>query len=120
MNENPQLDRGFAVWWWLAFALSAPLFLRTLWERTALTWREGPQNVGFSLAHLHPEFLMIGFLGYVAMWAWLITIGVVAARRRSLPSGFQLVYFVITALAVIISFVPYQLWAALGGVAVNP
>ena len=33
------------------------------WEQTWLTWTHGQQMFGFSLAHQHPELLLLGFLG---------------------------------------------------------
>ena len=119
MSERAVLGRGLVIWWWLALAASAPLYVRILWEQTALTWQRGPQMIGFSLAHQHPEILFLGLLGYVGMLSWLVTAGVSALRRRSSPKGVQLVYVIITLVAVLIAFVPYHIWAGLGGVTVR-
>jgi hypothetical protein len=118
-DEGRVFGRRLVLWWWVAVAASAPLYLRLLWEQTALTWQRGPQMVGFSLAHQHPEVLFIGLAGYVGMMAWLIAAGVSTLRRRSLPQGVQLAYLVVALVGVLVAFVPYEIWAGLGGVTVN-
>jgi hypothetical protein len=42
-----------------------------------------------------------------------------ALRRGSLPKGVQLAYLVVTIVAVLVAFVPYPIWASLGGVTVK-
>lgn len=118
-RDDRVFGRRLVLWWWAALAASAPLYVRILWEQTALTWRRGPQMIGFSLAHQHPEILFLGLVGYVGMVAWLIAAGVSAVRRRSLPQGVQLAYLVVTLVAVLVAFVPYEIWAGLGGVTVK-
>jgi hypothetical protein len=119
MSERRVFGRGLVIWWRLALAASAPLYVRILWEQTALTWQRGPQMIGFSLAHQHPEILLLGLVGYVGMLAWLVAAGVSALWRRSLPKGVQLAYLIITVVAVLIALVPYHIWAGLGGVTVR-
>ena len=119
MTERPVFGRGLVIWWWVALAASVPLYLRILWEQTALTWQRGPQMIGFSLAHQHPEIVLLGLVGYVGMLVWLVAAGVSALRRRSLPKGVQLAYVVITVAAVLVALVPYRIWAGLGGVTVG-
>jgi hypothetical protein len=75
--------------------------------------------IGFSLAHQHPEIMFLGLVGYAGMLVWLVAAGVSALRRRSLPKGVQLAYLVVTVVAVLVAFVPYQIWASLGGVTVK-
>src|SRR5450755_348323 len=120
MNESDPrvLGRGLLIWWWIAIAASTPLFIRTLWEETLLTWREGPQMIGFTIAHVHPEILLLGVLGYLATLAWLVTAVVLFLKRRKRPSGVQLAYLAIAVGGFAVSLVPYRFWASLGGVKV--
>src|SRR5688572_11951828 len=111
MSERRVFSRSLIIWWWLALAASAPLYVRILWEQTALTWRRGPQMIGFSLAHQHPEVIFLGLVGYMGMMSWLVAAGVSALRQRLLPKGVQIAYFIVTVVAALLAFVPYQFWA---------
>jgi hypothetical protein len=119
MSEGRVFGSSLVLWWWVALTASAPLYLRMLWEQTALTWQRGPQMIGFSLAHQHPEILFLGLIGYAGMMAWLVAAGVTTLRRRSLPRGVQLAYLLVTLVAVLVAFVPYEIWAGLGGITVK-
>ena len=119
MSEDRVFGRKLVIWWWLALAASAPLYVRILWEQTALTWRRGPQMIGFSLAHQHPEIILLGLVGYAGMIGWLVVAGVSALRRGSVPKGVHLVYVIVTIVAVLVALVPYEIWARLGGVTVK-
>jgi hypothetical protein len=72
--------------------------------------------IGFSLAHQHPEIILLGLVGYAGMLVWVVAAVVCALYRRSLPKGAQLAYLVVTVVAVLVAFVPYRIWAGLGGV----
>lgn len=63
--------------------------------------------------------LFLGLIGYAGMMAWLVAAGVSALRRRSLPRGVQLAYLLVTLVAVLVAFVPYEIWAGLGGITVK-
>jgi hypothetical protein len=72
LADHRVFGRGLIIWWWSAFIAAAPLYFRLLWEQTYLTWQKGPQMIGFSLAHQHPEVLLVGLAGYAAMCGWLV------------------------------------------------
>src|SRR4051812_13350358 len=55
---------------------SAILAVRLIWEQTALSWRYGPQMVGFSLAHGRGIILLCFPIGLVA---WLLLIAAMTA-----------------------------------------
>jgi hypothetical protein len=58
---------------------------RIQWEKTIWTWSRGPQMVRFSLWHIHPEFALVGILGYLALALWLlIAVPYAIARRRDI------------------------------------
>jgi hypothetical protein len=115
-NERQSLPNWLAVWWWVAFVVAAPLYLRLLWEQTFLTWRAGRQMIGFSLVHRHLEILVAGLAGYVLFLAWIIVTAVYLAMKRTRPSRSTLAYLSIPCLATALNFVPYDFWAKLGGV----
>jgi len=119
MANRKVFGRGLIIWWWLALIAAAPLYFRLLWEQTFLTWQRGPQMIGFSLGHQHPEVLFLGLVGYVAMCAWLTVAFAIMLRRRELPKGVQATYLSVTVAAVLIALVPYGFWASLGGVSVQ-
>jgi len=77
---------NFLKVWWLGASPFAVLFAaRILWEKTIWTWSRGPQMVGFSLWHIHPEFALVGILGSLALALWLlIAVPYAIARRRDI------------------------------------
>ncbi|MGD0757397.1 MAG: ankyrin repeat domain-containing protein [Candidatus Sulfotelmatobacter sp.] len=81
-------------WWLLALGLvpligTALLAGRLIWEQTALTWEQGPQMVGFSLAHGAGGVLLLApfFLGFwVAIGLVLIVIDLAKKRTTDTPT----------------------------------
>jgi ankyrin repeat protein len=88
MNDNPQVSSRphFSVGWvavgYVGLAMYVPFAMRILYEETFLTWQRGPQMIGFSMAHLFPQLLIAGLLGFAvgAIW-WLVSL-VLALRRK--------------------------------------
>lgn len=72
--------------WWVSASPLAFLFAgRILWEKTILTWSQGPQMVGFALWHIHPGFAVAGILCCLALAVWLlIAIPYAIMRRREI------------------------------------
>jgi hypothetical protein len=97
---------NFLKVWWVGASPFAVLFAaRLLWEKTIWTWSRGPQMVGFSLWHIHPEFALVGILGSLALAPWLLIAAPYAiARRRDIePWDWLMMIFsllVIVALAL--------------------
>jgi hypothetical protein len=73
----------------LAIVFCAILAIRIVWEETSLTWQQGPQMIGFSLAHGLGGFL---FFAPILLLLWvivaLITMVVALWRRRPLTTWF--------------------------------
>jgi hypothetical protein len=91
--------------------LLASLFAaRITWEETLLTLREGPQMVGFSLAHGGGAIL---FIAPVFLAAWiavaLIVIIVSSIRRRSLASKVWTI-FVAAVMVLAVLSLPEVFW----------
>lgn len=65
MDTPAQSKPATLAWWYLApgflFMMgTAGLAARFVWEMTTLSWTQGPQMIGFALAHGHgPAFLLI-------------------------------------------------------------
>lgn len=111
-------DRHALPWWlWFCFAVSfggvAWLVCRLVWEQTFLTWRLGPQMVGFSLAHAEAGLLrtlVVSALLFSLLYLAVLILSVTAlVRRRRVPA---LRWSVLLGAALVASllFVPYSFW----------
>src|SRR3954465_1174602 len=117
MPGNP--NRPHTLPWWLvgAFAVTFPgvlwLVARLVWEQTTLTWRQGPQMVGFSLAHAEVGLLLIliaSTLFFGLVYLTVLVLSVIAlVRRRRVPF---VRWFVLAGAGLVVSllFVPYSFW----------
>jgi hypothetical protein len=86
------------------------LGLRILYEETILTWKSGPQMVGFALMHIHPGLAILGMLGFVLGAFWVMASLVLILWRRRRPGLVAFVPLIgISALSLLAS-VPYDMW----------
>jgi hypothetical protein len=107
---NRRLD--FMVWaGLLCVLLSAMLSARLVWEQTALSVQNGPQMVGFSLAH--SGFGALLFFGPIAGTLWAIATVVVAVRRKSWRHPVHLGLLGVFTLCIVLMLVPYGFWQRL-------
>jgi hypothetical protein len=60
----------FAWWWWLVFPPFAFIEGRFLYEQTWLTFINGPQNIGFAMAHQAVLLLLVGLAGMLGTIFW--------------------------------------------------
>jgi hypothetical protein len=98
---------------WLCFAPVATLFAaRVAWEKTILTWEQGPQMVGFSMMHIHPIFSVLGVLCCFAIMLWLLPSAVYVVRRRRNISLIDGVMFVSSLLITVAIVLPDTFFAA--------
>lgn len=96
--------------WWLVYLPLAVLESRLLWEQTWLTWTRGEQMVGFSLAHAHPEVLLLGLLGAIGTALWvLMTVVIVALRRHRLLLAGK-VQMCLACVTLVLLFLPIDRW----------
>src|SRR5262245_10933942 len=87
-----------------------PVTLRLVWEMTLLTWQEGEQMIGFSIAHSMLGLVVVGGLAEWAALVWCLTILTLAVvRRRALT---RIDWALLTTLVVTIGapMVPYAAW----------
>jgi hypothetical protein len=105
------IQKRFPPWlmtvgWWVAVP-SAIFALRMVYERTIMTWNEGPQMVGFSFLHtIGGPFLLALWLGLV----WVAVVLFYVVRCRSFGGGKMILVLAIYGLAWGLSLIPYGLW----------
>src|SRR6478609_2595826 len=73
------LPRSIRTWGWLASLGTGVLAADLVWEQTILTWTQGPQLVGFSLAHTF-GVLLIPFPLLLSLW--LVVVAGISVRNR--------------------------------------
>lgn len=94
---------------------TAALALRLMYEQTVMTWQEGEQMVGFSLAHAYiflflPMLLSVALAHFGLLAALSVTVGRWLRGLRT-PKGNWLALAVL-CLSVGIMYVPYEVWMA--------
>jgi Ankyrin repeats (3 copies) len=105
-------------WWLLALAVipligAALLAGRLIWEQTVWTWEQGPQMVGFSLAHGPGAVLFLApfLLGcWAAIALVVIVTNLVKKRRTDTPTWAA---FGLAVLLFGLLFVPSGVWQRL-------
>jgi hypothetical protein len=108
-----------------SFAGSAALVCRLVWEQTFLTWRLGPQMVGFSLAHAELGLFMVllaSVLVFAISYAIALVWSIVAILRGRRVLKRRWSMLVLSATFVALLFVPYSMWqyAFAGRLATGP
>jgi hypothetical protein len=107
----PALGRhqGFVV-----CAVCAPFVGRIVYEETILTWNNGPQMVGFALAHgAAPLILIAGFLGLPCGLLWMLVSLVLLFRRKFRVPAFDWLPMVLLSSLFAILLIPYETWEEL-------
>jgi len=89
---------------------SIPLACRLIWEMTWLTWREGPQMIGFTVAHSMPALLIIGTVSMFGAAIWFVTVIVATLLRRAIPARTDWALLALAGLPVIAVLIPYPGW----------
>ena len=114
---------------WVLLGIGLPIILATaglavriVWEETGLTIQQGPQMIGFSLAHGYFAFLMLA-PPLLALWliAALVILALSLWRKRKLSKWFWS-SLVLGALAIGILTIPEELfqWLFIGSFAKSP
>jgi hypothetical protein len=105
-NDRKPFSNTFRALGAAMIAGSALLVARLVWEMTYLTWREGDQMIGFTIAHVFP-FVYLSWLGAIVWAVTAIGAFVVGARRVTILDGILLVLLVAIFLPLSI---PYETW----------
>jgi hypothetical protein len=89
------------------FLFAAILVVRIIWEETSLTLRQGPQMIGFSLAHGGGAVLLLAPILLVVWVAFALpTLIVVFARKRDYSKLFPTSFMCVVALLGLLSLPP--------------
>ena len=109
--QRDRLPIWLRIWGVLAWPGAIYLVLRIVWEETLLTWRQGPQMVGFSLAHTGPLLLLLLSAALSVVWLVVVLVrsAVMLHRHRKVPA----VRWVVLAGGIALLslfFVPYGFW----------
>jgi hypothetical protein len=125
MDAHSSSPVGFPAPWriagWLSLSLAALVVARVIYEETFLTWSDGPQMLGFAVAHgAVPLILFAWLVGLPVGLVWMLVSFVLLARKRfRVPRIDWIAMFLFVAFAALLS-VPYILWeelvVRLGGV----
>ena len=78
------LPKWLQIMWMCISPLGLTFAGRIAWEKIVWTATRGPQMVGFSLMHIHPEFSIGGILCSFLLILWLVPASVyfIANRKR--------------------------------------
>ena len=109
MAERP-LSPGMHACGLCLLAGSLPWTIRLVWEMTLLTWHEGPQMVGFSIAHTMPALLIFGSLFSISAAVWGLSVGVLALTARRSLSAHSRALLAAVLISVSLPLVPYSAW----------
>jgi hypothetical protein len=97
---------------WLFLAPLGFLFsVRIIWEKTFLTWREGPQMIGFSLMHIHPTFFVLGMLCCYGLAFWLFPATFFLIKRRKQISKADAAMGILCLFVIVVMVIPDNFFA---------
>ena len=113
IEERLPLPIRMQVFGWAALVGALAWDLRLIYEQTILTWRNGPQMLGFAMAHLHPGLLIVGVVSLIGAHVWLVWFLVLWIRRLRRGNRMRQVAWVqlgLITLVTAIPYIPYSLW----------
>ena len=94
----------------ICIVLTILLTARIVWEETALTLQQGPQMIGFSLAHGYYAPLLLAPLVTV-IWLLIAVIVVVRRRLKSQPASPTLISLIgLAVLSLVVLSLPDAFW----------
>jgi Ankyrin repeats (3 copies) len=119
------MRRGFPRPWLVAgyvFCALAALFVgRVVYEETVLTWKNGPQMVGFTMAHASvPWILIAGIIGVSCGMIWTFVSIIQLFRRKFRVSPFDWLAIGLFCFLVVLLIIPYAAWEELLARTVGP
>ena len=105
-----RVPRWLQVSWLFVYPGTVVLVGRQLYEVTYLTWKSGPQMVGYSFVHLHPALFFFGLLSCVGSYAWVLATTILAALRRGQLLWYHWSQLGLLVLTLAADYVPTSLW----------
>ncbi|HEU5182713.1 MAG TPA: ankyrin repeat domain-containing protein [Candidatus Polarisedimenticolia bacterium] len=115
MREGITERDRLPVWLRVVGVVAAPgtayFAARMVYEQTLLSWRNGPQLVGFSLAHSGPILLLLASAGVMALWcAGVIGRSLWAMLRGRAVSASRWIVLTVAVCLLLLLAVPYGTW----------
>jgi hypothetical protein len=106
--------RSLWIIWFLSIPGTLYLISRLIFEQTFLTWNDGPQNIGFTLAHTGPILPLYGSLLTLIIW-FLVSIVWLIARVVKREGIRRVVLTIIISTLALLSLFPvsYGRWQSL-------
>jgi hypothetical protein len=81
-----------------------------VYEQSYLTWRDGPQMIGFSLAHNHRILFILGMASYFGSCGWLAISVLAHAVLRYSANRVSLAHICSTAALLLLDGIPTGTW----------
>jgi hypothetical protein len=95
-------------------AVSALFVSRIVYEETILTWTNGPQMVGFALAHgAAPLIGIAGLIGLPCGLLWMLVSLILFFRRKFRVRVFDWLPMVFLSFLIMMLLIPYETWEEL-------
>ncbi len=92
-------------------AVSALFVGRIVYEETILTWTNGPQMVGFALAHgAAPLIAIAGLIGLPGGLLWMLVSLILFFRRKFRVRVFDWLPMVFLSFLIMMLLIPYETW----------
>ncbi len=102
--------KWFRVIGWVIYPITLSLVARFVYEKTYLTWSQGPQNIGFSLVHLYPIYFFAGVIASFLSQLWLaLALGLLLWSRARIAKA-DWIQFVVIGLTVAVDYIPIATW----------
>lgn len=105
--------RAWQLAWWVLFPGAAVLAARLVFEQTYLTWRYGPQMVGFALAHGGAIVMPLLMLSAALLHVWVLGSTVTLLWHRANVDRSHLLKLALAVLVTGVLYVPYSMWKSL-------
>src|SRR5205823_5155267 len=71
-QRSVHLPAWLDISWWIIYPISQILIIPQLYEETYVTWKEGPQNIGFGFAHEYGVLFLISAFSTILMLPWFL------------------------------------------------
>jgi hypothetical protein len=114
-SDTPNgFPRAWTTTGYVVCAVSALFVGRIVYEETILTWTNGPQMVGFALAHgAAPLILIAGLIGLPCGLLWVLVSLILLFRRKFRVPVFDWLPMILLPFLVVMLLIPYETWEEL-------
>ena len=113
INAPVGFSRLWTVTGYLLLALAAIFVGRIVYEETVLTWKYGPQMIGFAIVHAMPLVLLAGLIGLVGGLLWTLASLVLLHRRQFRIPLFDWLPMLLLLVFGVMLLIPYETWEEL-------